>query len=240
MNSLHIHSMNSLHEHNLKDLPEEAFLHWIENSIRGKNNILGEGYHGSAYLYDQDGFKIVIKTTINSGLFGWFRHLQLRNEYHVYLKLAGIEGVPKCYGFLQNKYLLLEYIDGESLRTAELEDRPYFIEKYFSLIQKIHQRGIAHGDMKRKENLLVVNAKEPCVIDFGVAVIKRKGFHPVNYFFYNLAKKIDFNAWIKHKYRGDYENIAEHDKQYFNTTVTEKASRILKRVFYPIIKRLRS
>jgi len=221
---------------NLKGLSEEEFLQWIEISIRGRNNIIGEGYHGSAYLYDKDGFKIVIKTPIGSGVLRWFRLYQLRNEYHVYQRLAGITGVPKCYGFLQNQYLLLEYIDGESLRTAKVTDRPYFLKKYFHLIKQIHSRNIAHGDMKRKENLLVINAKEPCIIDFGVAVIKKEGIHPINHFLYNLAKKIDFNAWIKHKYLGDYKNISEQDKPYFNVTVTEKVSRILKKIFYPLIK----
>ena len=221
----------------LKDLPEEELLQWIELSIRNKENILGEGYHGAAYLYDGHGLHLVVKTPLGSGVLRWFRLIQLRQEYEVYLKLAGIEGVPACYGLLQGQYLLLEYIDGESLRTAEVNDHQHYMQRYLQLIKNIHLRDVAHGDMKRKENLLVVDGKEPCIIDFGVAVIRKNGFHPLNRYLFNLAKTIDYNAWVKHKYRRDYANISEEDRQYLNDTVTERVSRWVKRTIFPFIRK---
>jgi len=221
----------------LKDLPEEEFLQWIESSIRNKENILGEGYHGAAYLYEGHGYRLVVKTPLGSGVLRWFRLIQLRQEYEVYLKLTGIEGVPACYGLLQGQYLLIAYIDGESLRTAEVNDHQYYMQKYLQLIKNIHLRDVAHGDMKRKENLLVVGGKEPCVIDFGVAVIRKQGFHPLNRYLFNLAKAIDYNAYVKHKYRRDYTNISEEDKQYLNNTLTERVSRWVKRTIFPFIRK---
>jgi len=215
----------------LKDLPEEELLQWIESSIQNKENILGEGYHGAAYLYQGHGYRLVLKTPLGSGFLHWFRLIQLRKEYEVYLRLAGVEGVPACYGLLQGQYLMLEYIDGESLRTAEVSDSQHYMEKYLQLIKNIHMRDVAHGDMKRKENLLVVGGKEPCIIDFGVAVIRKQGLHPLNRYLYNLAKTIDYNAWIKHKYHNNMDELSEQDAVFYKRTFIEKISMRIKRLY---------
>lgn len=221
----------------LQDLSEEELLKWIETSVREEKSLLGEGYHGAVYLYDQNNYRLVIKAPHAGGLLSWFRLDQLRNEYAIYKALSGIPGIPVCYGLLAGKYLVLEYVDGISLRTAELTDKDDFFSKYLQLIKQVHSRNVAHGDMKRKENLLVVNGSEPCFIDFGISVIRKDGFHPVNHFFFNLAKAIDFNAWVKHKYRGRYETISEQDRCYYNPTMVEKVSRRLKKLIYPLIRR---
>ena len=77
------------------------------------------------------------------------------------------------------------------------------------------------------------------VIDFGVAVIRKSGFAPVNRYLYNLALKFDFNAWIKLKYDGRYEDILEQDREYFNRTVIEKVSRLIKDTYLDIKKALK-
>jgi hypothetical protein len=72
-----------------------------------------------------------------------------------------------------------------------------------------------------------------------VAVIRKLGFAPINHYLYNLARKFDFNAWVKLKYDGKYENILEQDREYFNRTVVEKVSRWIKDTYLDIKKALR-
>lgn len=220
----------------LPEITEESLLLWLESSIAEKKNILGQGYHGAAYLYQGDGCKLVIKATHGSSGLRKFLLRQLKNEYEVYRRLEGINGLPKCHGMLQGQYLVLEYIEGVSLRTAELTDRVHFFASYLDIIKQVHQRGVAHGDMKRKENLLVVNGCEPYFIDFGVAIIRKDGFHPLNHFLFNFARQMDYNAWVKHKYRGDYSNITDEDRAYLRRTLIERLSRQLKRLLYPLIR----
>jgi hypothetical protein len=74
----------------------------------------------------------------------------------------------------------------------------------------------------------VVDGKIPCVIDFGVAVLRKPGFAPINHYLYNLASTFDFNAWVKLKYNGRYEDLTENDGIYFNRTLVEKVSRWIK------------
>ena len=96
------------------------------------------------------------------------------------------------------------------------------------LIKDLHKAGVAHTDLKKKDNLLVVEGKIPYVIDFGVAIVRKPGFAPLNHYLYNIASKFDFNAWVKLKYGGNYEYMSEKDKEYYNRTVVEKVSRWIK------------
>ena len=218
------------------DITEEKILQWLKRCVRDKTNIIGEGYHGSVYLYDENGFKLVVKASHAEGFLSKFLLSQLHKEYQAYQRLDGVDGIPKCYGLLEDKYLILEFVDGVSLRTAELSDRVSYFQQYLALIKVFHERGVAHGDMKRKENLLVVNGKDPCIIDFGIAIIKKQGFHPINHFLFNFARQMDYDAWAKHKYRGNYATITEEDKRYIKRTLIERVSKRLKQLIYPVIR----
>ena len=45
----------------------------------------------------------------------------------------------------------------------------------------------------------------------------------------DLAVKIDFNAWIRHKYRKCYSEVSDADRVYFQHTRAEKILRAVKR-----------
>ena len=72
------------------------------------------------------------------------------------------------------------------------------------------------------------------MVDFGVAVIKKKGFAPLNHFLYNIAGKLDFKAWAKLKYNGKFENITGEDRKYYKRTIIETVSHKIKRVYRKI------
>ena len=75
----------------------------------------------------------------------------------------------------------------------------------------MHERGVSHGDLKSKSNIVVTEDKKTCVIDFGTAFVYKPGLHPANSWFFEHGKRMDINAWVKHKYHGRYENIAGED-----------------------------
>ena len=153
----------------------------------------------------------------------------LRHEHEVYLLLQDVAAVPKCYGLIDNTYLAIEYIDAKTIRqNRPVNDSPFF-QRLLSTIKQLHARNVAHMDLKKKENLLVDNQEQPVVIDFGAAVIYKPGFHPFNRYLYRLAKRFDFNAWIKHKYMGRLHEISDNDWQYFDRTLTERIASNIKR-----------
>jgi predicted Ser/Thr protein kinase len=213
---------------NMDYLTESELLQWVRESVKTRSNIFSYGYQGHVYLYEAKGQRLVLKAPTGWGLGNLIRRAMLRNEYRVYSRLSGLRGVPRCYGILGGRYLVLEYIDGIPVRRAHITDRGSFFESLLKLIKELHKAGVAHTDLKKKDNLLVVEGRTPYVIDFGVAVVRKPGFAPINRYLYNLARKFDFNAWVKLKYEGKFENIAEEDRGYYNRTVVEKVSRWIK------------
>jgi serine/threonine protein kinase len=221
----------------MENITESRLLAWIKTSIRDGQNILSRGYQGHVYLYQDKGHRLIIKAPMGWGLGRWVRLLMLRNEYRVYSRLSGMKGIPCCHGLLDNRYLVLEYIDGIPIRNARIMDRNAFFEEFLTVIQELHEAGVAHTDLKKKDNILVVDGRMPYVIDFGVAVFRKPGFAPINHYLYNLASTFDFNAWVKLKYNGKYEDLTEKDRIYYNRTLVEKVSRWIKDT-YLIVKKI--
>ncbi len=212
----------------IDNLTEDDLLHWIRQSVKTGSNIFSHGYQGHVYLYEGKGRRLILKAPTGRGLASLIRRAMLRNEYRVYSRLSDVPGVPRCYGILDGRYLVLEFIDGVPIRTALITDRDVFFNRLLSRIKDLHKAGVAHTDLKKKDNLLVVKGRIPYIIDFGVAVIKKPRFAPLNRYLYNLARKFDLNAWVKLKYDGAYESVADEDRIYYNRTIVERVSRWIK------------
>ena len=223
----------------IDDIGENKLLEWIEESLKTGSNIFRRGYQGYVFLYEDRDRRLIIKAPIGWGLGRFIRKVMLRNEYKVYSRLSGVSLVPYCFGLLNGSYLVLEFIDGIPIRNARITNRDLFFNALLKLIKELHKAGVAHTDLKKKDNLLVVKGHTPYVIDFGVAVIRKPGFAPLNHYLYNLSRKFDFNAWIKLKYNGRYEKIIDQDRVYFNRTVIEKVSHWGKNTYLDIKKVLR-
>jgi predicted Ser/Thr protein kinase len=207
---------------------ESELVLWIRQSVKTGSNIFSRGYQGNVYLFQGKDQPLILKAPSGWGFGKFVRMAMLRNEYRVYKRLSKLKGIPKCYGLLDGRYLVLEYVNGTPIRSAEITHHKMFFDALLHLIKELHKAGVAHTDLKKKDNLLVVEGKTPCVIDFGVAVIRKPGFAPLNHYLYNLASQFDFNAWVKLKYGGMYEKVDEQDKKYYKRTIVEKVSRWIK------------
>jgi len=209
----------------MDNLTESELLQCISEAVKTRSNIISHGYQGDVYLYEDKGQRLILKTPAGRGLGRYIRRAMLRNEYRAYSRLSEVRGLPRCYGLLNGRYLVLECVDGVPVRRARIADHGMFFETLLNLIKEMHKAGVAHGDLKKKDNLLVVEGQTPCVIDFGVAIVRKPGFAPLNHYLHNLARKFDFNAWVKLKYDRRFENMADEDREYYNRTVVEKVSR---------------
>ena len=109
----------------------------------------------------------------------------------------------------------------------KLRDRERFFSKLLATLNGMHEAGVAHADLKRKDNILVGPMDEPYVIDFGIAIIAngRRSF------LFKATRQADLNAWIKHKYQGQMETLSEKDREIYKPMVLEKVARII-RVFW--------
>ena len=185
---------------------------WIERSLARREHILATSNQGTLLLYRQDGQEMVVKTAMGRGLALWLRRKTLLREYRAYRLLRGLAGVPECYGLIDQRYLLLQHISGMPYRDATWTDRDAWFASLLQILQGIHARGVSHGDLKSKGNLLVTDDERPCVVDFGTSVIRKAGFHPVNNWLFRLGRRLDINAWVKHKYHGYYRDASPADR----------------------------
>lgn len=213
----------------IDDIAPEELREWIAAAIETQTHRLSQGYQGHTYLYEKGDQRWVVKAPIGWGPARWIRRRMLQNEYRVYTKLKHTDGVPKCYGFIDGSYLILEYVDGLPIRKATIDDPADFYNVLFKRIKLLHAKGVAHGDLKKKDNILVVDRRDPFLIDFGVAVVCKAGWAPVNHYLYNLFKRFDYNAWVKHKYNRDVDHVCEEDRCYYDRTGVEYLAGWIKR-----------
>lgn len=222
----------------LQDFDATGLKSWIESSLASRQNMLSSGYQGQALIYRDGDKQYVIKVPHGRGLIRRLHVYMLRHEYAVYRQLRDFSAIPKCHGLVDNQYLVLDYVESTTIRDMRPTDEAYFFAKLFKSIEHMHQLGVAHMDLKKRDNLLVVNGREPCLIDFGAAVICKKGFHPFNHFRYKLAVRFDYNAWIKLKYQNRFHEISAEDLPYYKKTLTEVVTRKIKRFYKDRILRL--
>lgn len=205
-----------------------SLLQWIEASLADGCNILARSNQGTVLLFEGDGQKLVIKSAMGRGVLRQARQATLEREYSAYQRLAGVTGVPACYGFLDGRYLVMEFIDGVPYREANWQDRNAWFDGLLDVIRAFHTRGVSHGDLKSKANLMVGADQKPYVIDFGTTFIHKDGFHPVNNRLFEFGKRMDINAWVKHKYHGRYGDASAEDAELLRYSKVEYVIRRLR------------
>ena len=200
---------------------------------RGPGKFLSRGYQGAVYLHGSGAQLRVVKQPMGGRLALRLRKAMLRREFTAYQRLAGILGVPRCFGLQDDGSLVLEYVAGEAYRESvpALRDRDRFFRELLSQILAVHAAGVAHADLKRRGNILVSPEGHPQLLDFGSAVRRKAGGGWWNRFLFRQACRMDLNAWVKLKYRGRYASITPEDAPYYQPTAIEGAARVIRRVW---------
>ena len=192
-------------------ISKPAFRQWIETSLAQRQNIMAVSNQGTILHYREDGLDLVVKSAMGRGLVRAVRERTLLREHQAYQRMRGLQGVPRCLGLVDGHYLVLEFIRGTPYREATWTDRERWFNDLLAVLRSFHERGVSHGDLKSKSNILVTDDGKPCVIDFGTAFVHKPGFHPLNNRLFDHGCRMDINAWVKHKYHGRYENIEGAD-----------------------------
>lgn len=195
-----------------------------------EGRLLGRGYQGSIHLFESPLGEVVVKRAPAAGFAGLLGRRTLRREARIYESLHGVAGIPRCYGLIAGRYLVLEHIAGPSLRVfAEpFADRDRFYARLLRILDDMHAAGIAHGDLKRKNNILVGPDEQPYVIDFGIAWRRtpRSPFWRRRVF--ELIAQMDYNAWIKHKYGRAAQDMSPDDAARYHPLLLERVARAIR------------
>jgi predicted Ser/Thr protein kinase len=177
----------------------------------GAGRALGRGYQASVHAYDSSAGGVVVKTPHRGGPLAWLWRSLLRREHSVYERLGGIEGIPRSYGLIGGERLALELVPGPSLREQEPVDRDAFFARLLTTIRAMHAAGVAHGDLKRKANIIVGPGEQPYLIDFGIAVRRSPRSALFNRLVFGRIAQMDLNAWVKLKYGRRIDPETERD-----------------------------
>jgi RIO-like serine/threonine protein kinase len=128
---------------------------------------------------------------------------QVLREVRALRRLDGIPGIPRCYGEAGRFGVLMERVEGERItrwcRSRRAEAAPLF-ERLIRLVAQVHTRGVAHIDLRKRDNILVAADGRPCVIDFNASFC----FDPAGWgarFLFPLMRRIDDAAILKWKAR---------------------------------------
>ena len=139
-------------------------------------------------------------------------------ESKAYRKLTGLQGVPRYYRSIDGIALILEEIPGKNIEDIEKEEilPKEFFEKLRRLIERIHERGLAHCDLKRAPNILCGHDGKPYIVDWS-ASISRSEFRlfPFN-LLYRRFLLDDFNAITKIQLRHCPENVTSEEKRHYD------------------------
>jgi serine/threonine protein kinase len=201
---------------------------WLRTAVTSASGKqLGAGYQASLRLFESPYGRLVVKSAHAHGLRGSVAKASIRREQRAYERLGGIPGIAKSYGLLDEESLVLEHIEGPSLREyeTELQDRERFFADLLEIIDAMHAAGVAHGDLKRKDNTLVGPDRRPYVVDFGIACIRRNQDGIVNRWCFEWMRQMDYNAWIKLKYGRKPTGLSPEDAARYRPLWLERVAR---------------
>jgi predicted Ser/Thr protein kinase len=196
----------------------------------GESTLLASGYQGVVYLVQTPSGPVIVKKAMGRGLVRAIRRAMLRREHAIYQRLAGVAGVPTCQGMERGDELVLGFVDGRPLRATGIPaaEREQFFAALLELIQALHRAGVAHGDLKRKDNILLGRDGRPYVIDFGTAIAAPPGSGSLRRWLFGLMCRIDLNAWFKLKYQSGCLPVSDPDLRLYRPTALERLARAVR------------
>lgn len=201
--------------------------------------LLASGYQGAVWLVQSPGGVHIVKRATGRGPMRALRLAMLRREAAIYERLRGVAGIPESRGIDADGQLVLAFVAGPSLRERRLspDERDVFFTELRDLILSMHRAGVAHGDLKRKDNVLVGPGGHPFLIDFGTAIAAPPGAGWLRRAIYRQVCRVDLNAWFKLKYQRGATEVDAADLRYYDPTLPERVARLLRRAWRKVTLR---
>ncbi len=130
----------------------------------------------------------------------WIGRLQIAREVRAYRSLESIPGIPRFVGQIDGLAVAIERIEGQPLGRAidRTRDGAEKLEQLRAILDRMHARGVAHWDLRARDNLLVDRTGRVFVLDFASAVRLRPG-GLAHRLLFRWCRLIDESAYLKWK-----------------------------------------
>ncbi len=116
---------------------------------------------------------------MNGGVLGlplaWLGRRTAQNERRLLEQLAGLQGIPALAGPVRGAGPVLrhavarEYVAGHPLGNREVVSDTFFHDLN-RLLEEMHKRRTVYVDLHKRENIIVSERGEPCLIDFQISL----------------------------------------------------------------------
>jgi RIO-like serine/threonine protein kinase len=106
--------------------------------------------------------------------------------------LAGVAGVPRLVSW-RDGVLVRSWLEGRPMQVARPRDPAYY-RRALRLLRRLHRAGVAHNDLAKEPNWLVLADGAPALLDFQLASVSaRRG--PL----FRARAREDIRYLLKHK-----------------------------------------
>jgi len=157
-----------------------------------------------------------VKDFAGKGLWGrTVGRVQIARESRAYAWLGAMEGVPRFVGRVDAHALALAEVDGRQLAFArDLHPQGRAIlERLRALMDRMHARGLAHLDLRGRENVMVRADGELVVVDLAGAVRLRPG-GLAHRLFFRWLERADESAFLKWKLLLDPAGLTMEERDF--------------------------
>jgi serine/threonine protein kinase len=176
----------------------------------------GPWFKADILRFQHDGGALILKDfSSKSRLMRWFGRRQLRREQRALHRLRGLEGFPKVLGVVPPCALLLEPMHGGAItrfRRRREEDKAPMLDRLNRLVEAMHARGVAHLDLRKRDNILVTEAGDPSIIDFNASIALEPASIAARLFF-PILRDVDRGALLKWRHFLLPERLSESERR---------------------------
>ena len=194
-------------------------------------------------VVENDGLRAVVKD-FSPGRF-LFRNTVGRflvwREAKAYRRLRSIKGIPALYRVIDGLALVMEEIPSTDLEGLETSSKlpDNFFGALRELVDRFHERGLAHCDLKRAPNTLVGRDGRPYIVDWGASISESEfRFFPLNRVYERFLLD-DYMAIIKLKLRHEPGAVTlEERERYGRRSAGERVIRTVRDGLRDILQKL--
>ncbi|CTP91953.1 serine/threonine protein kinase [Xanthomonas translucens pv. poae] len=134
-----------------------------------------------------------------------------RREALALRQLAGMAATPQLRGW-DGTFLDRSYLAGDAMYQRPPRGDLAYFRAARRLLQQVHRRGVAHNDLAKEANWLVLEDGSPALIDFQLAV-----------------RGAPRSRWMRLLAREDLRHLLKHKRMYCRHALTPVELRLLKR-----------
>ncbi len=134
-----------------------------------------------------------------------------RHEARALRRLAGQPDVPALLAW-DGRHLDRSHLPGAAMYQRPLHGDVAYFRAARRLLQQVHRRGVAHNDLAKEANWLVLEDGRPGLIDFQLAVLGPPRAR-----------------WMRLLAREDLRHLLKHKRTYCPGAITPVERRLLKR-----------